>query len=363
MRILTPLLALLLATLAAAQPPDAPPPAYTLDSVAPGHRPLIKQRALKTYRMPDGSIWDGWAFFEMRRIMDYAVKPYNRIDRGQPAPGQTFVEDRVIGTVWKVTPSRDAEAWGLIGRLAGSDGEIPEGRFENADRRAWTDSPPLWFSTAHPDYSWDFAYIDESDPDPYTRKVHESYLTITRDWGDGRYEFKGHTLDRGSVEGLLRIREPRKWLRNNRLKGEFFLWPVATAKVAGKDQPTWDLIPADDLRISPDDLAAAVLSGEAQIVDWKFERVEGRILWRRTIRHVDPAPAVVVRKAPPRPAPAITPEGGPDLLILNDGRWFRGRITRKDAEFVVIQTLVGQAEMEMTFRADEVKETHTPEKR
>lgn len=362
MRIL-PLLALLLGSLSAAQPPADPPPAYTLESVATGHRPLIKQRALKTYRMPDGSIWDGWAFFEMRRIMDYAIKPYNRMARGRPAPGQTFVEDRVIGTVWKVSPSRDTEAWGLIGRLARSDGEIPRDRFEKSDRRTWTDIPPLWFSAEHPDHAWDFAYVNESDPDPYTSKVHENYLTISRDWGDGRFNFKGYTLDRGPIEGILRIREPRKWVKNNRLKGEFFLWPVATAKVAGKEQPTWDLLPADELRVSPDDLAAAVLSGRAQVLDWKYSRSDGRLVWHRTVRPIDPAPAVMVRKAGPRPAPVITPEGGPDLLILNDGRWFRGRITRKDSEFVVIQTLVGAAEMEMTFRADEVKETHTPEKR
>src|SRR5215471_10711291 len=96
---------------------QAPSPG-ALESIASGQRPLIRARAMHCYKMPDGQIWDGWAYFEQRKIIDYTVKAFDRVEPGQGVPGQTLVEDHVIGTVWKVKPTREALAWGLSGCLA-----------------------------------------------------------------------------------------------------------------------------------------------------------------------------------------------------------------------------------------------------
>jgi hypothetical protein len=127
------------------EPPPPPPPApkLTLDSVAAPQRPLVKQRAMHCYRMPDGTIWDGANYFEQRKILDYTFKPFDQVEPGQANPGQPFVEDHNVGTAWKVKPTREARAWGLIGYLAGEEGDVQQGRFEQADRRTWHDAPPL----------------------------------------------------------------------------------------------------------------------------------------------------------------------------------------------------------------------------
>lgn len=352
---------LLCAGAAAQTKPPADEPA-TLDSVASAQRPMIRARALRCFRMPDGTIWDGWAYFEQRKIIEYAVKPFDRIEPGTAAPGQTFVEDKVIGTIWKVKPTREARAWGLTDFLAGPDGEIPKGRFEGADRLRWQNAPPLWSCATQPDYAWPFAYIDESDPDDFTRLIHTGYLEITRDWGDGRFDFKGYSLDRGTLEGTVRIPDPVRFTRKDRFKGTFFLWPETDAAPTTPAGKGWRLIPADGLRLAADQLADALLSGKAQLLDWRFEIVKDKVLWKRTIHTVERAPERADPAAkPPKPVPA--PVGGPDLLVLKDGRWFRGKIVRNDAQAVIIRTFVGQSEMDMTFKPDEIKEIQAPEKR
>ena len=347
----------------AAAQPEAPI-AATLESIAEPQRPLVRARALRCFTMPDGTIWDGWAYFEQRKAIGYAVKPFDRIERGTGGPGQTLIEDKVVGTVWKVRPTREAVAWGLTAYLAGEGDEIPSGRFEAADRQRWLDAPPLWSSATGPDYSWPFAYIDESDPDNFTRLKHGGYLEVTRDWGDGRYDFKGYSLDRGTIEGVVRIPEPSRFISKDRFKGTFFLWPDPDAKTTPTARKAWRLIPADDVRTTPDELAAALLNGKAQIADWRFEMVKDKVLWKRTLHRIDRAiERAAADPAVKPPKPPLMPTGGPDLLILNDGRWFRGAIIRRDAEAVVIRTFVGQSEMDMTFKPDEVKEIQAPEKR
>jgi hypothetical protein len=325
--------ALLLCALALAAPAigqsQPPRPPAALDSIAPAQRPLVRQRAMHFYRMPDGTYWDGWAYQECRKQLDYTLKPFDRVDPGRGTPGQLFVEDKVVGTVWKINPTREARAWGLIGYLAGENGEIPEGRFEAADRQAWRDAPPLWWCATQPDYGWSFAYIDETSPDLYTH-----------------------------------ISEPRRAINKDRVKGEFFLWPAFADDQGGVTRQNWQLLPADQLRLSPDQLADALLSGKAQIVEWRFETVKDKTIWHRTLRAIDPAPERLAATPPSeRPKPPIIPEGGPDLLVLKDGRYFRGRILRNDDQSVVIRTILGQSEMDLTFKPDEVKEVQAPEKR
>ena len=73
----------------AAAQPEAPI-AATLESIAEPQRPLVRARALRCFTMPDGTIWDGWAYFEQRKAIGYAVKPFDRIERGTGGPGQGF---------------------------------------------------------------------------------------------------------------------------------------------------------------------------------------------------------------------------------------------------------------------------------
>ncbi len=343
-------------------PQTEPIPTATLDSIAPAQRPLVRARAQHFFRMPDGALWDGWGYFEHRKIIGYAVKAFDKNEPGQANPGQTLVEDRAIGTVWKIKPTREALAWGLTERL-GTE-EIPPGRFEGADRRQWLDTPPLWYSSTVQEYSWPFAYIDETEPDDFTRLTHGGYLEVTRDWGDGRYDFKGYSLDRGTLEGVVVVTDPVRFIKKDRFKGTFFLWPQADAHPTPGARQSWRLIPADELRASPDDLADALLNAKARLTDWRFDIIKEKVVWKRTIHPVEraaerPAPNPTVK--PPKP-PSV-PAGGPDLLILNDGRWFRGKIIRNDTQSVIIRTFVGQSEMDMTFKPDEVKEIQAPEKR
>ncbi len=366
---LLPLLpaAFLLCNSAALQPetPTAPPPA-TLDSVAAGQRALIRARAMHCYKMPDGEIWDGSAYFEQRKAVDYSIKPFERVEPGTPVPGQMILEDHAVGTIWKVRPTREARAWGLISYLAGGidDGQIPKGRFEASDRQRWLEPPPLWSCVKSADYSWPFAYVDESEPDAYTRLTHGGYLEVTREWGDGRYDFRGYSLDRGTLDGVVQVPEPARFIKKDRFKGTFFLWPLADAPAAASSHRAWLLIPADDLRTTPDELADALLTGKAQLFDWRFEIIKDKVVWKRTIHPVEraagrPIPNPVAKA----PKPVLPPAGGPDLIVLNDGRWFRGKITRHDDQAVTIRAFVGQSEMDMTFKPEEVKEIQAPEKR
>ena len=52
-----------------------------------------------------------------------------------------------------------------------------------------------------------------------------------------------------------------------------------------------------------------------------------------------------------------------DLVVWTDGRWFRGRITKRDDQEVTIMTRIGQMQAPMTFKASEVSEIQAPEKR
>ena len=90
---------------------------------------------------------------------------------------------------------------------------------------------------------------------------------------------------------------------------------------------------------------------------WNYDRVKDKIIWKRTVREIELARVAqpIVDKPPTKPPPPI-PGGGPDLVVLKDGRWFRGRIVKKDDTTLIIRTFIGQSEMDMTFTIDEVKE-------
>jgi hypothetical protein len=150
--LLLPILFVLGARASAQAPPEPPAPA-TLESVAESQRPLIRARAMHCYRMPDGSIWDGWGYLEFRKVLDHNLKQFDRVEPGRANPGQTIVEDRVVGTVWKIKPTRETRAWGLIGPLAREDGEIPHGAFEIDERFKSHEIPPLWSCARAAEYS------------------------------------------------------------------------------------------------------------------------------------------------------------------------------------------------------------------
>src|SRR5262249_1454984 len=98
-----PMPRLSLALLLTPAPPPLAQPAG-LAAVAAAQRRVIRSRAMHSYKMPDGQIWDAWGLVEQRKIIDYNVKPFDRVEPGQAAPGQTLVEDKIVGTVWKVKP-------------------------------------------------------------------------------------------------------------------------------------------------------------------------------------------------------------------------------------------------------------------
>jgi len=324
--------------------------------------------------MPDGTLWDGWNYLEYRKVLDRAVKPYDRIQPGAANPGQTLIEDRAVGTVWKIKPSTDAAAWNLEENLADSDGLVggpptsnsritPRG-LETVNPRTWRDTPALWTSLQAPDNSWTFAYIDESDPDLYTRRRNTAYLEITRIWADDRFEFTGYSLDSGHLDGIVTVPDPKRYVTKDRFKGTFFLWPIGREDNAAGGRRLWQLIPADDARITPDDLAAAILTGQAELAVWDTQRIRDKVIWKRTIRDIQEAIVRPTTSKPPAPPPTpVWSDAATDLVVLNDGRWFRGRVTKKDDTEVTIITRIGQAEFPMTFKAAEVKEVQVPERK
>jgi hypothetical protein len=367
---------LLLASAAAAQPPEeqppAPPPAHlpvaaapkeTLASLAPALQPIVRQRAMQFYRMPDGTIWDGWYAAEYRKLLSKSLKPYTKLEAPPVNPGQGIVEDHATGTAWKLKSSPDILAWDLIARLADEREELRENILEHSDPRTWTDAPPIWSSLQAHDFSWDFALVDEAEPDEYTRKTHQGYLQITRVWGDDRYEFTGYTLDRGPVSGMIQAPDAHRFINKDRFKGQFFLWPLGNVDAVGNSREAWRLIPVEELRMSPDDLADALIAGKAELATWTYEHLKDKYLWKRSTRTIELAAAPPAKPASPAKPPPPANAGGPDLLVLKDGRWFRGQILRRDDKEVVIRTPIGQMETEMTFKADEVQEIQQPEKR
>jgi hypothetical protein len=337
---------------------------------------LIRQRVKHIYRMPDGILWDGWNRQEFRRVVDRSLRAHDRVERGRPAPGANIVEDRIVGTIWRFRRNADTEAWGIFETLAderSGDLRWPYGQRQRpedlpliatADPRRWKDAPPLWSSAQAPDFSWSFALIDEQDPDPWTKAVPGSYLRITRDWGDGQYEFEGHSLDLGRVKGLISVPDHQRQVRRDRFRGTFFLWPAQTvSEPGGYARDAWLYIPADQLRITPEQLADALIEGAAEIIEWRHRPVAGRLIWQRTVRPAEMAPITTLSPERPKhvPPPAVG-QHGPDLIILLNGRWFRGRVIDRDSERVRFATTIGDLETELVFEAAEIAELQSPER-
>lgn len=354
-------------------------PGSALEALASPPPGLIRQRAQHFYRMPDDTIWDGYYAQEFRRIIDRNLRQHERRERGQPAPGSTIVEDRIVGTIWRFRQHRDTEAWGIFSTLAGEDGDLrwpyAAGRpregdrplLETADRRRWKDVPPLWTSRDATDFTWDFAFIDENNPDTYTRRTHGNYLRITRVWDNGQFEVEGYSLDLGRIEGIVSIPEsqrPQQFIQRDRFRGTFFLWPEGTVEQpGGYARQAWRYIPADELRLTPEELAQALIDSRAEIIEWNFQRISGRLLWQRSIRPVEFAPVRITTDRPSHIPPPEVGQEGPDLIMLKDGRWHRGRLIRRDDTTVIFATRIGEMETELAFAAEDVQEVQSPEKR
>jgi hypothetical protein len=344
---------------AAAQPGSA------MEALASPPHGLIRQRAAHFYRMPDGTIWDGWNQQEFISLVRRHLSAVEVRRPGTAAPGIPLRESRAVRTEWRVARNLNTEAWGFFRHLAMADTAVISGkRLEAADRRKWKDAPPLWSSRDSGDFTWDFALIDERSPDPYTRREHGSYLKITRIWGDGEYEVEGYSLDLGRISGIVTIHDPQSRVQRDRLRGEFFLWPGdVVTEPGGFSRRSWTYIPASELRLTAEELADVLINGSAEIAEWKYRRISGRLIWERSVRPVELA---VPRAAPERPAhvpPPAVGADGPDLIVLRDHRWYRGRLVREDDEHIVFAVRVGDLESEMTFARDDVAEVQSPERR
>jgi hypothetical protein len=355
---------------------DAQPPAFSpLELLASPPAAIIRQRAMHTYRMPDGVIWDGASHQDYRRVLSRNLRQFERVERARPAPGAPIVEDRPAGTIWRFRDNADTRAWGIFEALAHDDGAIrwPYGDRDRrddlpllatADPRRWKDAPPLWSSAEATDFSWNFALIDEQDPDPWTKAVPGSYLRITRDWGDGRFEIEGHSIDLGRIAGIVEVPDHRRNVRRDRLRGTFFLWPQGTiSDPGGYARESWRYIPADELRITPEELAEALIDGAAHIIDWRHQRIGGRLIWQRTKRPVQLAePRSPARERPRHIPPPEVGKDGPDLIMLTDGRWFRGRLIERTEAAIRFSTRIGEMESVLVFSAAEVADLQSPER-
>jgi hypothetical protein len=363
------------ASAASASPPGADVPS-ALETLAAPLPSVIRQRSQHFYRMPDGSIWDGANYHEFSQLLRRNLEAYTIRKRGETASGSPFVEYHGGSIEWRFRKNASTEAWDIFailadeerGALRGSRIDTADGRrfvplLETANRHNWTNAPPLWTSRDAGDFTWEFAFVDERQPDPYTRRVHGSYLRITRVWGDGQLEIEGYSLDRGTIRGIVTVPDPARQVRRDRLLGAFFLWPEEMVREPGGYlRRSWRYLPAEDLRLSPEALADALIDDAAEIAEWRFQRVSGRQVWHRTVRPVEFIQVQIPSTITHVPPPPVGQEG-PDLLVLRDGRWFRGRLVRQDDQTVTFAATVGDLEAEFRFTLDEVAVLQSPEER
>jgi len=331
---------------------------------------LVAARASDFIRLPDGSWWDGKNHREFCAMFARCVDRREIFEHVKEGP--IFRTPVSRGMRWYVRNSPEARAWGLTHALAvpGVDKDGPwvradPSRLANAmDTREWPRdgsaafpfSPPLWTSLLERDHAWRFLYLDCATPDPYARTLPGGPLRVTKKWGSGKYEVEGWSLGAGGFRGLLNVGD-ESVVRNGEIVGRFVLVPGGVvSEPGGHARPSWTLTEARALRVTREELAAALEQGLAELAEWSFASgPDGTVTW--STRELELRPR---RDRPGRPARAKPDDDapvpvvhGPDTVILHDGRYYTGHVLRQSAEVVVFRTRSGTIETTLELeRAD-----------
>ena len=251
-----------------------------LSDVDPRDRKVLIERARHCYRMPDGTIWDGWGESQYREAINKCLVRLT-IKR------QTGMEFVKMGERWELRDQLRARAWGVTINRPGGGGAA--------------DSPPLWFNPSVPEERRQFTYIDQAHPDVWTRESGAAYTGVKREWGKGYFDIEAFPLARGISHGTVLIDAPTR-IKDGVLRGEVFLWADSSLKHpdphAEPRAMVYRVIDAGAARLSPPELLTAIEAGQMQLYDWRYSQAKSGddVLWSRS-------EVSIRRKATPPPTP------------------------------------------------------------
>ncbi|HMN42433.1 MAG TPA: hypothetical protein PKE29_16455 [Phycisphaerales bacterium] len=264
--------------------PTPAPSSPTLTNLPLPARESASKRARFVYRLPDNSVWDSFYYVEFRRVL----ADYDMLAKGVPLPAS-------------------CESWGFTSNRRGPT--------DKSERPA-----PLWHTLQPPRATTPytpFIYVNESLLSAKDRK-RGPMLKCGKETAPHVYEFRfseypgsDHAVGRlplainlGYASGLLRLPTSIRPAADGSLTGEFFLVSDPTAATDAKSKnghPGLKLIHAQDLRLTPDQYAAELLTRRAELIQWSFTRTPSRFgdtfTWKKTV--VDVGPRTTQPAAPP----------------------------------------------------------------
>lgn len=330
--------------------PDAPERSY--ETLEPRLRRACFQRAGDYIRTPDGRIWDGWG----QRAYHEALKRNTVVvSEGRRESVGVFSIRRETGRRLDVRDGPEAQAWKLRPHLT-------------------QHSPcavPLWFTLEQRKnqprlpffYINQLSLLDDMDP------LRDRFTKLEADLGGGYLRVRIFPAGERQGDWQTRIVLAPEDLdvKDGYLPGEFILWrapaiePPVHINMPPK-QSVYRYIPIEDIRLTPEQLVAAILEQKAELVEWDYRRSGSDYVWQRRVqelrfqesrppqRQQDSSPAAPGKKTE-RPELAEATH----TLRLRDGRVLRGRLISREGGAIAFAAHVASTEVEMRFADSEVE--------
>lgn len=348
----------LVALLCVAEPPEGVTPQDRLafEDLTPSCQAYLKRHARTTFAMPDGSVWDGFYYFELRKILDthLSLQP---IKRSVPV-GPIMRQDKTIGYRWKLSDADVVKAWRLG---ASTNGDVSRAPRRPAIGRGSTDGvamPPLWNSA---DAGNAPIYFDDGTFLGTTGDERGESILVTHEYEDGTLDIQGWVpIYSGSIGGRALLDEGIR-ANDGRIRGRFFVhYPPK-----GKETTASVFITrVDPHRVTAEQLLDLVQDGRIELFECDYKRTsDGRYIWRRETfrleaRKQGPAATPPRQEDAPGTPKEEPPPAGLDRVLLKDGRLFVGKVLVQDDKTVTIRTLIGTLEAELSFAKSEVANVH-----
>jgi hypothetical protein len=294
--------------------PKAPTP--TLDGLTPAARMAVVRKAKHVYHLPDGSYLDTTNFDTVmelagRELYVFYQTTSNTQDGPRASPDGrirwTETSTKSVPLAVRLHDSPEVRAWGLgvfddeIHGPSVAIGEVPH-------------PPPYvqWWRTPGSEpvsESWPRAHTGVLDSP--TRNVPEAWTYLVPNPVTKLAAHEPFTSEKTETPGVVllhvqqsKLRPRDKWVEDiypdlfaceytdrlfaqDRLKkpvGAMFVFPSfddphadtprqRLAMVEGKRMPLFRIVAADDLRVSPEELAVAVNAGKLQLVVWSWKKI------------------------------------------------------------------------------------------
>jgi hypothetical protein len=246
-------------------PAVSPPAPLQLRNLHQQTAAVLRKRAKTYYRMPDGSVWDGWACAESRAAIDKAIRQVE-IKRQDGLHVETIrrelqVVDKQLASKWRLSSdSMDSVflASGSTCATGGTDG-----------------GPRYWYNAkaAANDDPLPFIFVEDAAKVPRAIGARSSFFTfrVSQAFANGVYAVHG---TRGMA---VRLDSPSR-LKGEELVGTYFLLPdeSVTPPDAGDSNRYrgYRVIDADALRLTPEALLEAIQKKETVLYEWVYARHE-----------------------------------------------------------------------------------------